>query len=199
MFASVWNERYAEDGYAYGLEPNDFLIQMADRLDGPVLCLAEGEGRNSVFLAQRGLEVHGVDLSDVGVNKTRELAVERGVVVHAEVADLAHYDLGENRWGAVVSIFAHMPPPVRRDLHRRVVEGLRPGGLIVLEAYTPKQLEHGTGGPPAAAMMMTLELLREELRGLEFLHGQELEREVHEGSYHDGLAAVVQVLAKKPS
>lgn len=196
---SMWEDRYGAEPYLYGTDPNGFLSDHVDDLPaGPVLCLAEGEGRNAVFVASTGREVHSVDLTVAGVDKTLRLAAEREVTVHAVTADLAHHDLGESRWSGIVSIFAHMPPAVRRDLHARVVRALRPGGVFLLEAYTPDQIGRGTGGPAVPEMTMSLELLRDELAGLEFLHAVELERDVVEGAGHTGVGAVVQVIARRP-
>jgi len=198
--AQVWEERYGADHYVYGTEPNGFLRDHVDTLPpgGEVLCLADGEGRNSVFLASTGRRVSSVDLSAAGVSKTLRLAADRGVVVDARVADLAHYDLGHERWDGIVSIFAHVPAPVRTDLHRRVVDALRPGGILLLEAYTPEQVGRGTGGPPSVDLTMTAGSLREELRPLELVLCVEVEREVVEGVGHTGAGSVVQVVARKP-
>ena len=191
-------QRYGDAAYLYGTEPNEFLRASLPLLpSGAAMCLAEGEGRNAVFLAESGYAVSCVDLAEAGVRKTHQLAQQRGVEVAASVGDLAVFDLGHQRWDLVVSIFAHMPPEVRRDLHQRVVASLRPGGMFLLEAYTPDQLAHGTGGPASADLTMTLAQLREELAPLEFVHGVEVEREVREGSGHTGLGAVVQVIARK--
>ncbi|MCU0274498.1 MAG: class I SAM-dependent methyltransferase [Acidimicrobiales bacterium] len=195
----AWETRYATTEYFYGTEPNDFLRERLPAIAvGRALCLAEGEGRNAVHVAAAGHETWSVDLTEAGVAKTRRLAAERGVRVEAISADLAHWDLGAATWDLVVSVFAHLPPPVRSDLHRRVVASLRPGGVFLLEAYTPDQIGRGTGGPPVAELTMTLESLREELVGLEIHHGVELLREVVEGSGHTGTAAVVQLVAVKP-
>jgi hypothetical protein len=126
-----------------------------------------------------------------------QLATERNVEVHAETADLATYDLGENKWDAIVSIFAHMPREVRSDLHLRVVKALKPGGVFLLEAYTPSQVGRGTGGPQDASLTMQLQDLRAELSPLYFEIGQELDRNVVEGVGHTGMASVVQVIARK--
>ncbi len=194
----MWEARYDTDSYVYGTAPNDFLRASVEQLPtGTALCLAEGEGRNAVFLAQSGFEVHSVDLSQAGAAKTRRLAAQRGVRVHASVGDLATYDIGVERWDLIVSIFAHMPAAVRRDLHRRAVTALKPGGALVLEAYTPDQIGRGTGGPSVADMTMSLDLLSDELAPLQFLHAAELEREVVEGDGHTGVGAVVQVIARK--
>ncbi|MGB3543560.1 SAM-dependent methyltransferase [Rubrivirga sp.] len=198
-----WDARYAEPDLAYGDAPNDFLASVAVRIPrGRVLCLAEGQGRNAVFLAARGLEVVAVDRSEVGLERARAFAAERGVEIETEVADLENYDLGVEAWDGIVSIFAHTSADVRRDLHRRVVAALRPGGVFVLEAYTPDQTERDTGGPSgpdAVDITMTADSLRDELAGLEVEHLEEVERAVLEGAYHRGDAAVVQMLAFKPS
>lgn len=199
MNAQVWDARYSTEEFVYGTEPNAFLVSVSDRLPrGRVLCLAEGEGRNAVYLAQRGCRVLAVDASAVGLQKARRLAGERGVHIDTEVADLADFPIESDSWDAVVSIFCHLPRQVRQNLHRRVVAGLRPGGVLALEAYRPEQIRHGTGGPASADMMPSLAELTRELRGLEFERAVETERDVIEGRYHTGRGAVVQLLACKP-
>jgi len=194
----MWDERYAKEGWVYGTEPNDFLRAHRERLEGPVLFLADGEGRNSVFVGSLGLEVHGVDASSVGVDKARKLAAERGVKGSYEVADLSSYDLGESRWGAIVSISAHLPPEARARVHGQVVRALSPGGVFLVEAYAPAQLGRGTGGPPNAEWLFDLETVKAELgEGLDFEIAQETERDVVEGWAHTGRAAVTQILAVK--
>ncbi|WP_412068449.1 SAM-dependent methyltransferase [Rubrivirga sp. IMCC43871] len=198
-----WDARYAEPALAYGDAPNDFLAAVADRIafNSRVLCLAEGQGRNAVWLAEQGHAVTAVDRSAVGLARAEALATARGVEIETVVADLADFDPGEAAWDAVVSVFAHLPTDVRRPLHRRVVAALRPGGMFILEAYTPAQTERDTGGPSgpeAVDITMTAAGLADELAGLdaEILH--EAERAVVEGPYHRGDAAVVQMLAWKP-
>lgn len=196
---SMWDERFSAGHYVYGVEPNDFLREHVARLPGGgrVLCLAEGEGRNAVFLAQRGFAVTAVDASAVGLAKGERLARERGVRVDWVCADLADYELGERCWDGIVSIFCHLPAPVRAALHRRVVASLRDRGVLLLEAYTPAQLGRGTGGPPDVSMMMTAAALQLELRGLHVEFLRELEREVVEGTLHTGAGAVVQLMASR--
>lgn len=195
---AMWEARYRADDYLYGIEPNGFLRDRVAMLPiGHTLCLAEGEGRNAVFLAEHGHTVSSVDLTEAGVAKTRKLAAARGVAVDAHVGDLATFDLGAERWHLIVSIFAHVPPTVRRALHGRVVSALAPGGMLLLEAYTPAQLGRGTGGPAAEELTMTLDGLRDELAGLELVHAVELEREIIEGAGHTGVGAVVQVIARR--
>jgi len=196
----MWDERYSDSEYAYGTEPNTFLKDQAERIPaGPVLCLAEGEGRNAVWLAERGHAVTAVDSSPVGLEKARKLAAERGVTITCECGDLAEYTIAPGTWAGIVSIFGHTPPEIRRRIHRQVAEGLRPGGVFILEAYTPRQLEYGTGGPPVEAMMMDTASLEAELPGLEFDLVRECEREILEGRYHTGRGHVVQLVARRPA
>lgn len=166
---------------------------------GPVLCLAEGQGRNAVYLATLGHPVTALDRSAVGLARAAELARSRGVSLELIQADLATHRITPGAWAGIVAIFAHLPPALRRAVHRDVVAGLRPGGVFVLEAYTPRQLRHGTGGPRDEELLMTLDVLREELRGLDLLVARELEREIHEGRYHAGPSAVVQIAGRKPA
>lgn len=196
----MWDERFAEDGFAYGTEANDFLKSEFRRLpeNGNVLCVAEGEGRNAVFLAKQGYEVTAVDQSSVGLKKAEKLAAENGVEISTIVADLADYDPGSGVWDGIVSIAAHVPPTVRKKLHSQLVNSLKPNGVLILEAYTERQLEmEGVGGPPVKELFMSLEELKKEFQGLEFIMGKELERFMAEGKYHNGNSAVVQVIAKK--
>jgi SAM-dependent methyltransferase len=197
---SFWNERYSEPGFAYGEAPNDFLLECVEHLPArrAVLSLGEGEGRNAVFLAQRGFEVWALDQSPVGLAKAERLASARSVTIHTIVADLSEYDLGEARWGAIVSVWCHLPSALRERVHRDCVRALEPGGVLVLEAYSPAQLAHNTGGPKSEDQLYSLAQLRSDLEGLEWIIGREVEREVHEGRYHDGLSATVQVVARKP-
>ncbi|WP_019624812.1 SAM-dependent methyltransferase [Thioalkalivibrio thiocyanoxidans] len=195
----MWDERYAAEEYVYGTKPNDFLrMAVASVPCGRALCLGEGEGRNAVFLAQQGFDVLAVDSSAVGLRKAQRLAEDRGVRIETLVVDLADYAIEPDSWDLIVSIFCHVPPEIRRRLHAETVAALRPGGTFILEAYTPAQLERGTGGPPVADLMMTRSALIEELDGLEFQEAVECERDVIEGRFHTGRGAVVQILAHKP-
>jgi SAM-dependent methyltransferase len=194
----MWDERYSGEGHAYGTKPNEFLEDNVNSIPkGRVLSLAEGEGRNAVFLAKQGYSVTAVDASRVGLNKARKLAEESGVVVEFIHADLADYDLGENNWDGIVSIFCPLPSSLRKQLYKKVEAGLRRSGVFLLEAYTPDQLKHGTGGGSSVDSMQSKKSLSLELAGLKFKHLIELERDVIEGIYHTGIGAVVQAIAAK--
>lgn len=198
----MWDERYNEQGFAYGTKPNDFLKSQYHRIPkgGKVLCIAEGEGRNAVFLAQQGYAVTAVDQSSVGLKKAKELASACGVEISTVVADLGNYDFGDQMWDGIVSIAAHVPPFLRKELHIQVVDSLNEDGVFILEAYTEQQISmDGVGGPPPSKkeLFMSLAELEDELAGLDFRIGVEIERHISEGKYHQGESAVVQVLAHK--
>ena len=194
----MWDERYSTEGYAYGTEPNQFLVENFYQIPkGKVLSLAEGEGRNAVFLAKHGYSVTAVDGSIVGLNKAKKLADENGVTIETVHADLADFDLGENKWDGIMSIFVPLPSFLRKHLYKKIESALKPNGVFLLEAYTPDQISHGTGGGSSADTMQTKESLTLEMPHLKFIHLAELEREVIEGTYHTGLGSVVQAIASR--
>ncbi len=195
----MWDQRYSDDEYAYGTEPNAFLYQNAALLTGPVLSLAEGEGRNAVFLASLGLEVLGVDGSEVGLSKALQLAASKSLTIQTTLADLATYEPPEAAFNSVISIFAHLPSVVRAKLYPKVERSLKPGGILLLEAYSKAQLNYNTGGPKDADRLMICTDLEQAFPQCEPLLCQEIEREVVEGKYHTGLASVVQFIARKRS
>lgn len=200
--ADEWNSRFSVQEYVYGTQPNDFLVEATSALPpvpARILSLGEGEGRNAVYLASLGHRVTGVDGSDVGLSKARRLAAERGVPLETVVSDLADFTITPGAWDAVVIIFCHLPMPLRRQVHRAAAKGLRPGGALVLEAYTPAQLALRTGGPSVRELLYTAEALREDFEGLELPVLRELERNVIEGTRYSGWSAVVQVLGRAPA
>ena len=194
----MWDKRYSADEYAYGTKPNNFLTENFNSIPkGKILSLAEGEGRNAVFLAKQGYSVTAVDSSLVGINKGRKLAKSNGVNVEFIHADLIEYDLGVNQWDGVISIFFPLPSLQRRILYKKIVNGLKKSGIFLLEAYTPEQLRFGTGGGDTVEFMQSKQSLIDELQGLSFNHLIEIERNVVEGTYHTGMASVVQAIAEK--
>ena len=202
--AAPWDRRYAAAEFYYGTAPNDFLLEVEAHLPrgGHVLCLGEGEGRNAVFLAQRGHTVTAVDQSQVGLDKAVRLAAERGVAIRTLAADLDHWDLAAaapvGGWDAIVSIWCHLPEAIRPGLHQRIISAPRPGGVFVLEAYRPEQLALGTGGPPTADLLPTLAELRRDFASLDLEIARDPQRDVREGRGHDGMSAVVELVARKP-
>ncbi|KZE34211.1 SAM-dependent methyltransferase [Crenobacter luteus] len=195
-----WNPRFAAADYLYGTEPNDFLREEAHRLKpgDRVLSLGDGEGRNGVFLAGQGCAVTALDAAEVGLAKAEALARQRGVALTTLHADLEHYRLEPESWDGIVAIFCHLPSAFRARVFADVVAALKPGGVLLLEGYTPRQLAYGSGGPKEVDLLYEPETLRAELAGLEFERLTELTRPVLEGRLHTGMAAVLQIVARKP-
>ncbi|MEI6291488.1 MAG: class I SAM-dependent methyltransferase [Chloroflexota bacterium] len=195
----MWNQRYSQSEYVYGVEPNEYLVKASGNIrpGGKVLSLGEGEGRNAVYLASQGFNVTAVDSSSVGLEKAQKLADSKRVKIDTITADLADFEIKPGSWDAIISIYCHLPSAQRVKLHQQVCAGLKPGGVFILEAFTPRQLLFGTGGPSSPDMLMTLEGLRIELDGLKLEHAVELDRSVLEGTFHTGQAAVVQITGIK--
>lgn len=196
-----WDERFSIDGYVYGTAPNSFLTEVAEALkpESRILCLGAGEGRNAVWLAQQGHRVTAIDFSQQALNKGRALADRNGVTVDWVRGDLETYEVAPSSWDVVLCFFLHTPPAIRKRTHQLVQTALTTDGLFVLEAYHPRQIEYGTGGPPQVDWLMDLSLLANELPELSPIIARELVRNVTEGVQHTGEAAVVQLLAKKSS
>ena len=198
----MWDERYSEPDYIFGTEPNDFLREQLQTIPagGHVLCLAEGEGRNAVFLAQQGYQVTAIDSSKVGLDKAKKLADDRGVTITIQVVDLADYVFAAEKWDGIVSIWAHMPKVIRQRVHSHITSALKSGGVFIAEAYTKKQLEmDAIGGPPAdqKERFGSLKTFQKELSALKQVVGLETQRMVAEGSRHQGRSAVVQFVGYK--
>lgn len=196
---NAWDLRFSEPGFAYGVEPNEFLVDSAHYLPnkGSVLCLAEGEGRNGVWLASRGHDVTAIDSSMVGLQKARELADQHGVQINTIAADLADYLYPPSAYNGIVGIFCHLPPVIRHRLFGLLHKTLQKDGILILEGYSKRQHDYGTGGPPSADMLYDLQEITTELQGFNFLLKREVEREVVEGRLHTGLGSVVQIIARK--
>ena len=198
MNQDFWDQRFRESGYAYGTEPNDFLRASVAKLPpGDALCLAEGGGRNAVHLALKGHRVTAQDLSPVGLEKAQQLAQGQGVNLTCVRGDLREFKPEPESVDLVVAIWMHLEPELRALVHRRAVRALRPGGHLILEAYTPEQLRHGTGGPPNPELLITAQQLQNELQDLTWLELQETERRIEEGPLHQGQSAVVQAFGQK--
>lgn len=191
---NMWDHRYATAEHVYGTAPNAWLAEQGARLPPAcrILSLGEGEGRNAVWLAQQGHQVEAVDGSSVGLEKARRLAGARGVSIATTVADLAHYQPAAGAYQAVVLIFLHLPPALRAAVHAKAEAALAPGGRLILEAYTPRQLGHDSGGPKEASMLYEPATVRADFPGIEWEVLREEALELDEGPLHRGLAAVVR-------
>jgi SAM-dependent methyltransferase len=198
--AETWNRRFAGDAYLFGTEPNAWLKEQAHHwpAGARVLCVADGEGRNSVWLARQGLVVEAFDIAEVGVAKARQLAADAGVSVHYTVADGDGYAWPEAACDGVAAIFIQFADPaLRQRLFSRMVASLKPGGTLVLQGYTPQQLVYRTGGPPQVAHLYTAALLREAFAQLDIVALREYEADVAEGSGHHGRSALIGLVARR--
>lgn len=198
-----WDARYNKEEFHYGTEPNDFLREQAPRLlaaktQPHVLCLADGEGRNSVYLAEQGVAATALDISPVGLAKAEKLAQQRHTTIQTQLADLGTVELPEARYDGVVMIFCHLPSALRPHMYEQIRATLKPGGWLLVECYTQAQLGRGTGGPPSADLMVELNELHREFNGYRIEHSEELVRLIKEGSGHTGEGAVCQFIAYKP-
>jgi SAM-dependent methyltransferase len=194
----MWDERFNTAEYIYGTDPNDFLVSVTPQIPvGKVLCLADGEGRNGVYLATLGYAVTSVDQSMVGLEKAQKLAQSKNVTLTTIQANLADFMIEPNTWDAIISIYCHLPSSLRKVLYPKVVQGLKPNGVFVLEGFSPQQLQYNTGGPKDLDLLPILGALKEELELLDWEISQEVERELKEGRYHQGKAAVIQMLGRR--
>lgn len=197
----MWNEIFAGEGYHYGTEPTAFLTRHAGVLDPgmSVLSVAEGEGRNAVWLAGQGMQVTALEYAPNAIAKARKLAQERGVSVHFQQADIFDFDWPADSFDAVLACFIQFaPPPERTLIFQGLARAIKPGGLLMLHGYAPRQVDNGTGGPPCADFMYTTELLRAAFAGFSFLTLEDYDAVIEEGVGHSGKSALIDCIARKP-
>ena len=197
----MWNERYANEDYLFGTESAAFLVAQARHLPrgARALCVADGEGRNSTWLAAQGHEVTAFDPAPNALAKARRLAEARGVTVDFREADVEDWPWEEGAVDAVVAIFIQFAPPdLRARLFADMARTLQPGGVLLLHGYAPRQVDYGTGGPPHAENMYTLELLRAAFPGWEVLHAADYDAKIDEGAGHSGRSGLIDFVARKP-
>jgi SAM-dependent methyltransferase len=199
--AAVWDERFSCQDFLFGTAPNAYLAAQGHLLKPGqrALAVADGEGRNSVWLAGRGLRVDAFDISSVGVAKARKLALDAGVDVDYRVSDCETWNWEEGAYDLVAAIFIQFAgPAMRSQLFALMRAALRPGGLLILQGYTPKQLEFGTGGPGILDNLYTEALLRAEFASLKLLEVREYEANLEEGKRHAGRSALIGMVARRP-
>jgi len=198
--AQTWNRRYDSAEFLFGTGPNEWLREQAHLLPphGRVLCVADGEGRNSVWLARQGFEVDAFDVADRAVDKARAFAMGEGVSVNYAVADCDGFPWPEAAYDGVAAIFVQFAdPPMRARLFERIVRSLKPGGVLILQGYTLKQLDYRTGGPPILSHLYTRDLLLAAFADLSIIELREYEAEIHEGQGHSGRSALVGLVAHR--
>jgi 2-polyprenyl-3-methyl-5-hydroxy-6-metoxy-1,4-benzoquinol methylase len=198
--AETWNKRFAGADYIFGTQANTWLTHQASHLpqSGRVLAVADGEGRNSVWLAQQGYEVDAFDIADIGVEKARKLASTSGVSVNFQVSSTEDWSWQPHHYDVVVAIFIQFADPdTRAVLFANMIKTLKPGGILLLQGYTPKQLDYKTGGPPLLSHLYTEDLLREAFKEMEILDLKLYEDVLQEGSQHAGQSALIGMVARK--
>lgn len=196
----MWDRRYSQPGFVFGTEPAEFLKRESARLapGSRVLCVADGEGRNSVWLAGQGHCVTAFDASPVGVDKARGLAAQRGVSLDTQVCGIDDWDWSQT-FDAVVAVFIQFAPPeLRARLFGWLAQAVAPGGLLLLHGYAPRQVGYGTGGPPDRQNMYTTDMLRDAFAGFDILRLADYDAEIDEGPGHSGRSALVDLVARKP-
>ncbi|MBV7410303.1 class I SAM-dependent methyltransferase [Maritimibacter sp. DP1N21-5] len=197
----MWNERFATPDYVFGTAPSRFLVEQEDHLPSgaSALAIADGEGRNSVFLAERGLHVTAMEAAPNAIAKARKLAAARGVTVDFQEADIFDWDWAPGRFDRVVGVFFQfMGPEARAEVFEGMKRTTAPGGLVLIHGYTPEQIAHGTGGPKDPENLYTEDLLREAFAGWEILRLAAYEAVLDEGSGHAGRSALIDLIARKP-
>jgi SAM-dependent methyltransferase len=196
-----WNERFDKEEFIFGKEPNEYLVQKTAQYLKPnnsVLCIADGEGRNGVWLAKQGIRVTGFDVSDIALAKANQFANENQVSIQYSLCDTDGFDWQANAYDAVIGIFIQFADPeMRARIFKQVHQALKPGGLFILQGYTPKQLEYKTGGPSLIEHLYTEEMIRDLSHGFEILELQCYEKELSEGDRHTGMSALLGMVAKK--
>lgn len=199
-----WNERYAQAVFAYGKEPNAFLKESLDHLalKGKSLFAAEGEGRNAVFAAEKGMEVYAFDISEEGKTKALLLAKEKNVSINYQVENISTIDFEVESFDALVLIYAHFPENLRKPFHQKLSNYLKPGAYVILEGFSKKHIEYNTanpqaGGPKDVTMLFSLEEIKEDFAGFEIIKLEETETDLTEGMYHVGKSAVIRFIGRK--
>ena len=194
----MWNERFGKEEYAYGKEPNSFFKQEIDKLEpGKILLLGEAEGRNGVYAAKLGWEVDAVDWSEEGKKKAEKLAAENDVKINYIVSDLAGYTPEKHNYDAAALIFLHLPPSLREEVHKKVVDSLKPGGIVILESYAKEQLKNNSGGPKDPDLLHSLEEVFTDFQDLDINSFSKETTHLAESRLHTGEAEVIRFVGKK--
>lgn len=195
---NFWNERYLEKEFVYGTKPNLFLEEQLNKFPvGKIIFPCEGEGRNAVFAAQNGWQAEAFDLSEEGFKKALKLAQQNHVSISYKIADAFTVEYPKESFDVAALIFAHFPPSMRKTIHQKIVSWLKPGGVLILEAFNPLQINNTSGGPKEPSMLYTEEMLKEDFKPLktQLLSLQKIT--LNEGKYHQGIADVVRYIGIK--
>ena len=199
--AQFWNERFDKAEFIFGKEPNEYLVEQTKQYLKPgnkVLCIADGEGRNGVWLAKQGMQVIGFDVSDIALAKAKKFAQENQVKIDYSLCDSDGFNWGTNTYDAVIGIFIQFADPAMRTrIFQQTYEALKPGGIFILQGYTPKQLVYKTGGPSLIEHLYTEDIIRDLAKDFQILDLCCYEKELSEGARHTGMSALLGLVAQK--
>ena len=196
-----WNERFDKAEFIFGKEPNEYLVEQTNQYLKPkdkVLCIADGEGRNGVWLAKQGMQVVGFDVSDIALAKAKQFAQDNQVIIDYSLCDSDGFNWGTNNYDAVIGIFIQFADPaMRARIFKQAYEAIKPGGIFILQGYTPKQLEYKTGGPSLIEHLYTEDMIRDLVKDFQILDLCCYEKELSEGARHTGMSALLGLVAQK--
>jgi SAM-dependent methyltransferase len=202
----MWDNRYSNEDFAYGIAPNNFFKSIIEdyKIDGKILLPAEGEGRNAVYAAKKGLDVTAFDISIEGKKKALKLATKENVTIKYEVGDFFDLDLINEKYDSAALIFAHFPPPILSKYHRKIADLIKEGGTIILEGFStghlPLRMENpNIGGPNKIEMLFTEESIRDDFSDFEVIKLEEVQIELNEGNFHNGIGKVIRFIGEKKS
>ncbi len=194
----IWNERYNSENYVYGKNPNVFFAEQLNKLNqGTLILPCEGEGRNAVFAAMKGWNVIAFDQSETGKKKALTLAHQNNTVIDYIISDAEVFNVAKKTADAVAFIYAHFPAAIRKAIHQKAIDWLKPGGLMIMEAFNPHQLMNSSGGPKEISMLYTEEMLKEDFKAMKIELLQTLQIELKEGNLHEGIAEVIRFIGRK--
>jgi len=195
---NIWDERYNQNDYIYGTNPNEFFREELQKIPPGIIFLpAEGEGRNAVYAALQKWEVHALDSSIEGQKKAFRLADRNNVQINYAVADLTDFNLPEEKFDVIALIYTHLPETIRKSIHTKLIRSLKVGGTIILEAFSTEQLQYTSGGPKTLELLYTPEIIEEDFKSLQFIKFENKMTTLSEGEYHKGKAHVIRLVAKK--
>jgi len=193
----MWNDRYKVSEYIYGIEPNEFVKDNMQYIGNKVLLPADGEGRNSIFLAKKGKDVSSFDGSSVAVKKALLLAEQNKVSINAIVSMADEFNFDQNHYDTIILCYFHMSPELRINIHQKCIKALKIGGTIILEGFSKEQLEYKSGGPKDFDMLFSKEIITDDFKDLEKIKLSKELVELNEGKYHQGPGSVIRFIGKK--
>lgn len=203
IWTDRWNERYSNEAYAYGLEPNDFLKQELEKISpAKILFPAEGEGRNALFAASLGWDVSAFDIAQEGKNKAMKLAQKRGLSIDYQVGNLTELNYTPAQFDAIALVYAHFPAAIKSELHKALSNLLKLGGIIIFEAFSKSHLDfiaknEKVGGPKELDMLFSIEEIQNDFSNYEVILLEEKEIELQEGLFHNGTGSVIRFVGRK--